>query len=122
MNFDEAISAHNRWKLRLRLFLKGAADPGITTETAHRDDQCELGKWIQGQGQLEFGSDTDFGLLKCHHHDFHQEVGKIVAACAENPAMASELLDGPSFRVLSTTVVTAILRMKAKLGKETSNV
>lgn len=117
MNLDEAIAAHNHWKMRLRLYLKGAADPGIDPKTAHKDDQCELGKWIHGQGREAFGRDQDFALLECHHRDFHEEVGRVVKACAVDPAQASELLDGPQFRSLSTSVVTAILRMKAKLGQ-----
>lgn len=116
MNLDEAIAAHNRWKMRLRLYLKGASDPGIDPRTAHRDDQCELGKWIHGPGRDTFGRDLDFAVLEGHHRDFHEEVGRVVEACAVDPTKASELLDGPQFRTHSTNVVTAILRMKAKLG------
>lgn len=112
MNLDEAVAAHTRWKLRLRLFLNGGADLGIDPGTAHRDDLCELGRWLHGQGEMEYGGGIDFEQLDCDHREFHEEVGRVVRIHSDDPAKALERLDGPRFTALSIAVVTAILKLK----------
>ncbi|WP_316411793.1 CZB domain-containing protein [Mesoterricola silvestris] len=112
MILEEAVAAHTRWKVRLGQFLNGGSDPGINPATAHRDNLCELGCWLHGQGAIDYGGGSDFERLKVYHREFHEEVGRVVRTYAEDPAQAMEMLDGPRFRALSVAVVTAILKVK----------
>ena len=113
MNFDEAVSAHTKWKVRLRMVLNGTekADAAVVS----KDNQCDLGKWIHGEGSKHAGLPSYKALLAEHAH-FHKCAAEVVAkANAGNKAAAEALLgtDG-SFSHASNATIKAILKMKTE--------
>ena len=49
MNFDEAISSHTGWKMKLARYI-AKPDGSLKSAQVSTDHNCELGKWIHGAG------------------------------------------------------------------------
>jgi hypothetical protein len=47
LDYDHAILAHSRWKKRLQSLIDGSSLEKLDVETVRRDDQCDLGRWMQ---------------------------------------------------------------------------
>lgn len=78
LDFASAIQAHRNWKNRLGKYLSDESDEKLNYRVICRDDQCVLGKWINGQGADDFGHLPSFGELKVSHGQFHLAAGRIV--------------------------------------------
>lgn len=113
MDFQEAISAHQKWKVRLRMVIDGKSTEKLDPDVVCKDDQCDLGKWIHGEGGRTIGSKPEFGEVKTTHANFHQVAGRVLKkALSGDQAGASSLLDGEFFDS-SSRVVQAISKCKA---------
>ena len=114
---DEAIIAHSKWKARLRNYIAGQEqiDPAVLG----RDDQCDLGKWILGDGN-KHGNLSLFADLKAKHTKFHAAAASVVRSAKSLPQdKAFELLDSSrsEFGQASSAVVNAITKLKAVISK-----
>ena len=78
LDFATAIQAHRNWKTRLAAYVANESDEKLDSRVICRDDQCALGKWINGPGADEFGHLPSFGELKVFHGQFHLVAGRIV--------------------------------------------
>ena len=78
LDFTGAIQAHRNWKSRLAKYLANESDEKLDYRVICRDDQCLLGKWINGHGANDFGHLPSFGELKLTHGQFHLAAGQIV--------------------------------------------
>lgn len=76
---DSAHAAHHAWKAKL----EKSADEGETldVETIKRADCCDLGQWLLGEGNDQFGGTPQFAALVEKHSEFHF-VTSIVASMA----------------------------------------
>lgn len=108
MNFTQAIDAHGKWKIRLRMFVHGSGEKLDANQVGH-DDQCELGQWIHGEG-AKFAKSPQFQQLVAEHAAFHRCAAKVVrSALAGQKAEALALLaDGGEFSRCSQQTVMAI--------------
>jgi hypothetical protein len=79
LNFMDAIVAHQKWKTRLAAYLVGTSDEKLDYRVICRDDQCVLGKWINGAGSDIFGHIPLFSQLKMTHAQFHLAAASIVS-------------------------------------------
>jgi len=113
MDLSSAINAHVNWKLRLSRYLAGegeALDPRIVG----RDDQCELGKWIHGEGRSH-AKRPEFAALRTEHATFHRRASEVVQAGMRGETLgAQDLLAGP-YSEASRVVVLTIGRLKEAL-------
>jgi len=113
MNFEEAVTVHQRWKTRLRMTIDGKSTEALDPNVVCQDNQCELGKWIHGEGRQTMGAKPEFGAVKATHADFHQMAGNVLRkALAGDKAGASILLDGDFYQA-SSKVIQAISKCKA---------
>jgi Chemoreceptor zinc-binding domain len=71
LDFQEAIEAHQKWKARLQACIDGNSKESLDPRVVCRDDQCVLGKWINGPGASSYGSKPVFSQLKIEHAQFH---------------------------------------------------
>lgn len=111
MNFDEAISAHVEWKVRLRVHLAEPGQKTLTPEEVASDDRCVLGRWIYGEG-AGYASDGAYQKLVEEHRAFHRLAADIVRAANEGRAsQAQDSLEG-AFQQRSLAVVNAINAIK----------
>lgn len=80
LDFQAAVSAHQKWKARLQACIDGTSDEKLDPEVIGRDDQCVLGKWIYGQGTATFGQEQVFTDLTSAHAEFHKTAGMVLRA------------------------------------------
>ncbi len=77
MNLDNAVLAHHVWKTHLKSVI---ANKGrIDAEVVRRDDCCEIGQWLHGEGARAYGHTPQFTALMDKHKVFHVEAGKVAA-------------------------------------------
>ena len=116
MNFDDAIAAHIKWKIRLNQFIDGTGMEKLQSATVGKDNLCDLGKWIYGDG-LKYKSLPPYQDLVKKHANFHvcaAEVVKKVEGGDKNGAKSA--LGGP-FAVASKETVTAIMDLKKEAAR-----
>lgn len=114
---DKMVLAHARWKIRLKSAIEGGEQ--IDAASAGRDDLCDLGKWMDGEGlrhaQLEAYKD-----LKAKHTKFHKCVADVVVrshSCSKKSAL--EFIDPlkSDFARSSSDCINAIRKMWDHIGK-----
>jgi len=117
MNYDQIILAHSKWKARLKQALQGQEQLDI--QVVGKDDQCELGKWIYGEG-TKHANLSAYNDLKTKHTRFHACIPTVVnVARSSSPAKALELLDPVrgEFGRASSDCINAIAALKQFLAK-----
>lgn len=77
MNFLEIINAHVRWKERLLAHIEGRSAEKLDPAVIARDDQCQMGKWIYGDGKL-FQDTPQYAQVRAEHARFHQIAANVV--------------------------------------------
>ena len=88
-NYDLILLMHRNWLVQLRAFLDDRKD-GIKA-TAEDHLNCDLGRWIYGEGQ-SFSKNETFNLLENEHREFHSQAGAIIKAKnAGNIPLAEDL-------------------------------
>ena len=85
MNLNEAINKHTDWKIKLRAAINNKET--VDAATLSRDNACELGKWLHGEGKTAFGQRPSFAKLVAAHTAFHLEAGKVATAIVRNITM-----------------------------------
>ncbi len=77
MNFLEIINTHVRWKERLLAHIEGRSAEKLDPAVIARDDQCQMGKWIYGDGKL-FQDTPQYEQVRAEHARFHQIAANVV--------------------------------------------
>jgi methyl-accepting chemotaxis protein len=109
LDFIDAITAHQRWKNRLRQYLDDKAPERIDYRVACRDDQCVLGQWLHGTGRVAHGHRSIFGQLIAAHAQFHVAAGKVVQLKdSQQDDAAKEAMWSGDFALKSATVQSLI--------------
>ncbi len=118
MDFREAIEAHTRWKLHLHRLLASPSENDLDSKTAARDDQCDLGRWIHGEGQ-RFADLAEFGELVTQHAAFHGCAAEVIQKIAAGDKRGGEafLAPGGSYNDASDATVLAIVRLQRRIAK-----
>jgi hypothetical protein len=111
MTAKDAISAHVNWKLRIHTLLSGKLPEKLEPTTIARDNVCELGKWIHGDGKKQISGAQHAELLAVHA-DFHREAARIVGEFYAGHKIGLEVIDMEStFGKLTTRIVGVLSRM-----------
>jgi hypothetical protein len=79
LNFMAAIDVHMKWRGRLESYIQGSNKEDLQVDQISRDDQCQLGKWIHGIGNEQFGTLDTFAEMTAQHAHFHVCAGKVLA-------------------------------------------
>jgi methyl-accepting chemotaxis protein len=116
MDFDHAIAAHASWKAKLAKYLK-SPDHSLQPAEIALDNQCELGKWIAGEGK-KFANLEEYRTVKSNHARFHRVASNIVQRANAGEQVAEEIALGTKsdFASASSAVVRAIMALKMKVG------
>jgi hypothetical protein len=68
MNFDDAITAHSQWKMRLQAVINGTSKETLDPAVVCLDNKCVLGQWIYGEAKQYSGTNEYVELVKEHAH------------------------------------------------------
>ncbi len=117
LNFNNMVMAHFRWKEKLKSAIE-KQEP-IDIHTAGRDDQCELGKWIYGEGK-QYARLAEYKDLVEKHAKFHALIPPVIEQARSSPLQALAMLDsvkGGVFGKASTNCINAIGEIKRAVGQ-----
>lgn len=115
MNIDDAIKAHSTWKLRLNRFAEGTSDESLDENTVGKDNGCELGKWLYGEGASLLANHPVYKDVIHEHANFHQQASNIVKLCKQGQsAKAKQALADPNSDYTKATTKVIGLLMKLK--------
>lgn len=107
-SFEAAIESHQDWKQKLKAaILSGEA---LDADTIRKDDCCQLGKWLHGEGRILYGNKNEYFDL-CRKHAFFHKLAGVVATSINTGRveMASNLVEGHgTYARASHEVVLAI--------------
>ena len=117
MNFDEAITVHSNWKMKLSRYL-AKPDGSLDPNDVGLDGKCDLGKWIGGES-AKYSKLAQFGAMQQQHNGFHKAATQVVrqADAGENVTAEVALGAKSEFAQTSSAVVQAIMAMKAAASK-----
>lgn len=112
MDLSKAIDAHSQWKTKFRVAITGKQDMDVVSIS--KDNCCELGKWLHGEGKSKCGALPSYADCVKKHAAFHVEAGKIATAInAKNYSAAEKMLDNNTpYASASSAVGVAIMQLK----------
>lgn len=112
MNLDSAIQKHMEWKVKFRTAI--AKQEQMDAVTIGKDNCCELGKWLHGEGKTQCSGLPSYSMVLGKHAAFHVEAGKIATAInAKKYTDAETMLSASSaFANISGEVGIALMRLK----------
>ncbi len=116
MNFDDAIAAHIKWKVRLAQFIDGTSQEKLQSATVAQDDLCELGKWLRGEG-AKFAALPKYRDLLDKHANFHACAGDVVRRVENHDRAGAKAALGGAFATASKETVMAIMDLKKEASK-----
>jgi len=77
MNFNDAMSHHIIWQLRLKRLVDGMSDEALDPVSVANHEICDLGKWIHDAGS-QLADAPAFNDLVIAHTRFHQAAAEVV--------------------------------------------
>jgi hypothetical protein len=112
MNFDQAISCHVQWKSKLASYLNHP-DHSLSAAEIAKDDRCDLGKWLCGEGQ-KYANSPEFKKLVADHAHFHAAAAEIVKKADTGLRVSEEVALGAKseYSSVSNAVVSSLMHMK----------
>lgn len=119
LNFKTALESHLGWKVRLMNVIDGTSEETIDPRIVSCDDQCTLGKWLHGEGAIQFGEQVGFQNVVTAHAHFHRCAGHALelALDGKNQEAAAEV-SGGAFAKASLEVSRYLMRLWRDLGLE----
>lgn len=115
MNLDNALAAHADWKVKLRIAL--ATKQSLDAASIASDCNCDLGRWLQGDGKRKHGASASFKSCVEGHTEFHRCAGLIAHKinAADYAGAELELEAGRAFSKASSLVAVAVRRLKTEM-------
>lgn len=115
MDFLDAIRAHSAWKMKLSTYLF-KPDHSLDASEVGADDNCELGKWLKGDGR-KHSSLSEYSGLVSKHALFHKAAASVIVKADSGQCVNDEIALGAKspFAEASSAVVSALMMMKAKV-------
>lgn len=117
-NFKSAISAHLGWRSNLNNYLLNP-DGHLKEEVVCKDDQCQLGKWLYGDGVIYQKNHGEvYSQLVESHAEFHRAVGHIVGLIhnGDKESAVNELRPKSNYMLASKRTVAIIKQMQKEVG------
>jgi methyl-accepting chemotaxis protein len=116
MNLDEAVKKHIEWRAKFRLAI--VKKEQMDAATIGKDNCCEVGKWLHGEGKSRWGSKPEFLRALDRHKAFHAEAGKVAQLInAQKYTEADAAIgNGTAFENVSKEVSTALIFLKKAAG------
>ena len=91
MDFDSAVKAHTNWMLRLFGYARGTSQEKLDAQSIEKDNVCDLGKWLRGEGR-KYAAEPEFSELVTAHAAFHKSAASIVVLVDQGKRSKAEQL------------------------------
>ena len=115
MDFDGAVIAHSRWKMKLKSYLS-KPDHSLDPLEVAADNKCELGQWLHGEGR-RYSNLPEYAKLVSDHARLHKAAAVIVEKANNGQSVAEETAVGANseFTNASTDIVLSLKAMKERV-------
>ena len=118
MNFDDAITAHSQWRIRLQGVIAGTNQEKLDPQVVALDNKCPLGQWIHGEAKAQFATLGEYPDLVKKHAEFHQCAAAVLHQLASGKvAEAKESVNQGAFYNASILTINAIRHLRKKVEK-----
>ncbi len=116
MNLDTAVQTHALWKTKLRTAISKREQMDLITLS--RDDCCELGIWLHGEGKTHFGRHPSHGDCVHKHLEFHAEVTKVARAVNSQQFTAADAMlnAGTPYAKASSALSVSFMQLRKAAG------
>ena len=116
MNLDNAVQTHALWKTKLRAAI--SKHEQLDLVTLSRDDCCELGLWLHGEGKTSYGRLASHADCVHKHVVFHSEVTRVAKAVnAKLFDSAEDMLSaGTPYAKASSALSVSFLQLRKEAG------
>lgn len=113
MDFNEAIRVHAGWKMKLQQYLTNP-DGSINPTDLAKDNLCDLGKWLHGEGRI-YAKHPEYAQLVQEHQSFHKAASEIVSRKHKGEEVKQDTALGGSspFSRCSSQVVSLLMKMRS---------
>ena len=119
-DFSSAIRAHQDWKMKLFNYMNNP-DGSLDSKKVCLDNQCALGKWIYGDGEVYNKSHHhEYESLKDSHAKFHKIAGTVIDNIHAHKLDVVEKMLSPhgEFTAQSEKTVELIQDIRSKIDTE----
>lgn len=112
MNLEGAIGKHAEWKMKFRNAI--SKQETMDAATISKDNCCELGKWLHGEGKTTFGRLASHAACLQKHAAFHVEAGKVASTINAKKYVEAEAMigSGTPYANISSSTGVAIMQLK----------
>ena len=90
IDFVSVAESHVLMFSRLKDYIYGETQDVSVFESIVRSESCHLGKWLEGEGRLNFGSLSSFGRLCSAHSEFHTCAAEVLDKMEGGSWLAAE--------------------------------
>ncbi len=117
LNLSQALAAHTAWKTRLSDELAGANAEKLDIALLSQDNQCELGRWLYGEGSLKYSQIPEFNMVCRAHSEFHFCAAEVVIEHQSGAVEQAQSLLKGKFRQASNKNQLELVRFFAVAKK-----
>lgn len=116
MDLEDAVAKHSEWKTKFRMAI--SKKEAMDAATIAKDNCCDLGKYLHGEGKAAFGKLATHADCVARHAAFHTEAGKVAQAINAKKYLEAEAMinAGTSYSAASSAVGVAIMKFKKEAG------
>ncbi|MBI4757104.1 MAG: CZB domain-containing protein [Betaproteobacteria bacterium] len=108
VDFQKWINAHREWRRRLTGYIDGTSEETLDENVVCRDDRCDLGKWINGNGTKFYAELPVFQQMRRNHSEFHVSAGQVVKVYKASGRQAARKMLHADFDLCSLRVVVGL--------------
>lgn len=116
MTFDDAMAAHLVWKLRLTRLIETGNGEGLDSAAVARDNVCDFGKWIHGEG-AKYGAMASYEEVVKKHADFHLCAAAVVGKVREGDKPGAQRELEGTFQTASMELINAVVKLRTEVSK-----
>jgi len=116
MDLNQAIAKHAEWKVKFRTAIDKKQQ--LSVGEIARDNCCDLGRWLHGDGRARHGSLASFQDCQSNHAAFHVQAGRVAQAINDGRYAEAETMLGAvsQYGKASQDVALAIRQLKKDAG------
>jgi Chemoreceptor zinc-binding domain len=118
MNFDDAITAHSQWKIRLLNVINGTSQESLDPQVIAIDNKCALGQWIYNEAH-QYSQLPEYTELVQEHAIFHKCASEVLrkALAGQTEMAKQDMSNSGPFMDASIHTINAIRHLRRKVEK-----
>ena len=115
-DFNQALINHGEYKPRFLALIEGRSKVD-TTQIPCKEGDCELGKWLSGDGKAKYTLLGSYIACFKRHGAFHQEMDKVIALINSGRYDEAVKLLGEStnYAITYTAFINAVKQFKQEV-------